>query len=151
MIKHSGEDLNLGTEAPVYYSEFDHLKFDDVKDFSAGQRISRGQVIGRVYRPGGHKKYLPEVHWEVWEVGNDGDLFWKTNKFGGKFWFNKTARLIDPLYLLSRNTPPSHNGRVTLTPFVNGDNYDGFRGFTYILPCQRDLQPDKTNQPRTVP
>jgi len=135
MIKHAREELNLKGDAPFYYSEFDHLKYDDVSGLTVGRKIPRGQKLARVYRPGGRDRYLPEVHWEVWEVEDDDLLVWRTNKFGGAYWFNKSARLIDPLYLLSRNTQPQPDGGVVLTPFVAGEDYDGFPGFTYILPC----------------
>jgi hypothetical protein len=45
--------------------------------------------------------------------------------------------LIDPLYLFALNSPPDANGRVLLTPFVEGSDYHDLRGFTYILPCQQ--------------
>lgn len=135
LIKHTGFDLNLGKERPFYYSEFDHLRFDEISHFKPGEPIARGQVLAHVFRPGGNDEYLPEVHWEVWEIDED-ELSWKINKSGGPYWINESARLIDPLYLLSRNSPPDAAGGVLLTPFVAGRDYRDFRGFTYILPCE---------------
>lgn len=135
LIKHTGGDLNLSDEEPVYYSEFDHLRFEEINHFQAGERISRGQPLAHVFRPGGDKQYLPEVHWEVWEIGKEDKLSWRINKFGGRYWVNDSGRLIDPLYLLALNSPPDADGGVLLTPFVEGRDYSGFRGFTYILPC----------------
>jgi hypothetical protein len=43
--------------------------------------------------------------------------------------------LIDPLYMLGLNDPPDDGESVTITPFVKGEDYSGFRGFTYILRC----------------
>jgi hypothetical protein len=136
LIKHTGLDLNLGKERPFYYSEFDHLRFDEISHFKPGERIERGEMLAHVFRPGGNEEYLPEVHWEVWEIDGKDELSWKINKSGGANWINETARLIDPLYLLSRNSPPDAEGRVLLTPFIAGRDYRDFRGFTYILPCQ---------------
>jgi murein DD-endopeptidase MepM/ murein hydrolase activator NlpD len=140
IIRHTREELNLTDGAPFYYSEFDHLKYSDVRHFKEGQQIARGEKLAEVYRPGGNRNYLPEVHWEVWEIGDDDDLSWSTNKFGGEDWINESARLMDPLYLLSRNTPPGDEGKVLLTPFVRSANYDHFVGFTYILPCRPTRQ-----------
>jgi murein DD-endopeptidase MepM/ murein hydrolase activator NlpD len=135
MIRHTREELNLREGAPFYYSEFDHLKYADVRRFKEGQQIARGEKLADVYRPGGNRNYLPEVHWEVWEVGDDTDFSWSTNKFGGEYWINESARLIDPLYLLYRHTPPGEDGKARIAPFIAGAKYDHFPGFTYILPC----------------
>jgi hypothetical protein len=140
IIRHTREELNLTDGAPFYYSEFDHLKYSDVRHFKEGQKVARGEKLAEVYRPGGNRNYLPEVHWEVWEIGDDTDLSWSTNKFGGEDWLNESARLMDPLYLLSRNTPPGDDGKVLFTPFVRSANYDHFEGFTYILPCRPTRQ-----------
>jgi len=137
LIRHTGNDLNLPSERPFYFSEFDHLRFDEINHFQVGDRISRGEPLAHVFRPGGNKQYLPEVHWEVWEISQDDELTWRTNKYGGRYWVNDSGRLIDPLYLLARNTSPDANGGVLLTPFVADRDYREFRGFTYILPCQR--------------
>lgn len=137
LIKHTSRDLNLPDEHPFYYSEFDHLRFEEINHFQVGERISRGQPLARVFRPGGDAQYLPEVHWEVWEISKEDELSWRTNKSGGRYWVNDSGRLIDPLYLLALNSPPDANGGVLLTPFVDGRDYRDFRGFTYILPCRR--------------
>jgi len=137
LIRHSREDLNLSKGPPYYYSAFYHLKFDDVKDFKAGQRIRRGQKIAKVFRPGGKSYYLPEVHLEVYEVADDRALTWDTNKYGAPDWDNGTARLIDPLYLMALHAPPDDDAHVQVTPFDPNFNFDDFPGFSYILPCRR--------------
>ena len=120
------------------------LKIADISGLKVGQSISRGDLLAYVFRPGGNEEYLPEVHWEVWEIGAGDDLSWSTNKYGGKYWINETARLIDPLYMLARNTPPATDGDVAVAPFVENKNYAGFKGFTYILPCWQ--RPDSLNR-----
>lgn len=135
LILHTREQLNLTGGPPYYYSAFYHLRFDDVEAFQPGQAIARGQVLAHVFRPGGKKRYLPEVHWEIWEIGHWDALTWRENKHGRPDWYNKSAALIDPLYLLSRETPPSATLEVMVTPFEAGKDYSRFRGFTYILPC----------------
>jgi murein DD-endopeptidase MepM/ murein hydrolase activator NlpD len=135
LIKHVPQQLNLRDRAALYYSEFDHLKYADIGDLKVGESISRGETLADVFRPGGKDEYLPEVHWEVWEISKNDDLSWSTNKYGGKYWINETARLIDPLYMMARNTAPAADGDVAITPFVYYKDYSGFKGFTYILPC----------------
>jgi murein DD-endopeptidase MepM/ murein hydrolase activator NlpD len=143
LIRHSPRQLNLRDRAAYYYSEFDHLRYDDISGLKAGQKISRGDLLAYVFRPGGNAEYRPEVHWEVWEIGAGDDLSWSTNKYGGKYWINETARLIDPLYMLARNTPPAAHGEVAIAPFVENKTYAAFKGFTYILPCWP--RPDSLN------
>jgi murein DD-endopeptidase MepM/ murein hydrolase activator NlpD len=137
LIQHSREQLNLRDGAAFYYSAFYHLRFEDVEGFQPGQVIARGQQLASVFRPGGKKRYLPEVHWEVWEISDPETMRWIENKHGRPDWVNKTAMLIDPLYLLSREMPPNGNNEVLMTPFEAGKDYSAFRGFTYILPCER--------------
>jgi hypothetical protein len=57
--------------------------------------------------------------------------------------------LIDPLYMLALNAPPAADGDVAIAPFIENKNYAGFRGFTYILPCWRQL--DGLNQRKLTP
>jgi hypothetical protein len=137
LIRHSLRQLNLRGHAAYYYSEFDHLRYTDISDLRVGQTIPRGKTLAYVFRPGGNEEYLPEVHWEVWEIGESDDLSWSTNKYGGKYWINDSARLIDPLYMLARNRALAANGAVAIAPFVTNADYTGFKGFTYILPCWR--------------
>ena len=137
LIRHVPRQLNMRDHAAYYYSEFDHLRYGDIGGLQIGQNVSRGDLLAYVFRPGGNEEYLPEVHWEVWEISDGDELSWATNKYGGKYWINQTARLIDPLYMLARNTPPATDGDVAIAPFVENKNYAGFRGFTYILPCWR--------------
>jgi|SRR5579862_1368015 len=149
LIRHTPRQLNMHDRAAFYYSEFDHLRYDDIRELKVGQRISRGDLLAYVFRPGGNDEYLPEVHWEVWEIGEGDDLTWSTNRHGGKYWINETARLIDPLYMLALNAPPAADGDVAIAPFIENKNYAGFRGFTYILPCWRQL--DGLNQRKLTP
>jgi hypothetical protein len=137
LIEHVPRQLNLRDRAALYYSEFDHLKYADISNLKAGESISRGETLANVFRPGGNDEYLPEVHWEIWEISKNDDLSWSTNKYGGKYWINETARLIDPLYMLARNKAPAADGDVAITPFVYNKDYSEFKGFTYILPCWR--------------
>jgi murein DD-endopeptidase MepM/ murein hydrolase activator NlpD len=137
LIKHVPRQLNLRDHAALYYSEFDHLKYADLSNLRVGESVSRGEALADVFRPGGKDEYLPEVHWEVWEISQNDDLSWGTNKYGGKYWINETARLIDPLYMMARNSAPVADGDVAITPFVYNQDYSGFKGFTYILPCWR--------------
>ena len=134
LIKHDRSDVHLSNGPKYYYSEFDHLDYDEIKHFEVGQRVERGEKLARVTRPGGNESYLPEVHWEVWEVDDDG-LSWRTNRYGAADWWNATAALIDPLYMLGLNDPPADGESVNITPYVKGKDYSGFRGFTYILQC----------------
>jgi len=145
LISHTRAELNLTDGPELYFSEFDHLNYRDIARFDRGQKIARGERLARVFRPGGREVYLPEVHWEVWEVADD-DLTWRENKFGGQYWVNQSARLIDPLSMLARDTPPSEDGSVALVPFVEGRDYGEFRGFTYILPCRVTM-----NKPSAIP
>jgi hypothetical protein len=135
LIVHTREELGLEEGPAFYYSEFDHLTYREASAFKIGQKIARGQRLAHVSRPGGNERYLEEVHWEVWEVEDDSALKWRRNDRGTKFWKNPTARLIDPLYMLSRQAAPDEKGNVTITPYVHGRDYRKFRGFTYILPC----------------
>jgi murein DD-endopeptidase MepM/ murein hydrolase activator NlpD len=144
LIRHAPRQLNLHDSTAFYYSEFDHLRYADISNLKVGQHISRGDLLAYVFRPGGNDEYLPEVHWEVWEIAQGDDLAWSTNKYGGKYWINETARLIDPLYMLARNKSPETDGDVAIAPFVENKNYGGFKGFTYILPCWR--RPDGLSQ-----
>lgn len=136
LLAHTADDLNLDDGAPLYYTAYDHLRYGDIKHLEVGQRIERGTPLARVYRPGGHSFYLPEVHWEVWEVQADG-LSWVTNRHGGREWRNERARLIDPLYLLGIHNPPLDGKSVRIVPFEPDADYSAFRGFTYIFECKK--------------
>jgi murein DD-endopeptidase MepM/ murein hydrolase activator NlpD len=137
LIQHDRKDLNLMGDMPYYYSEFDHLSPDDVARFREGDPIERGQQLGAVSRPGGNTRNLPEVHWEVWEVEDDSNFDWQRNDLGGRYWVNPNGRLIDPLYMLSRQERPSTHLRVLIPPYIKGRDYRKFKGFTYILPCRK--------------
>jgi len=141
LILHTRKDLNLDSEAKFYYSAFYHLKYDDIKDLKEGQRITRGQQIARVSRPGGQAIYLPEVHLEVYEVGDDEALTWAVSDRGTEYFENTTYRLLDPLYLLSLEARPSKHLRVPIQAFDPEHNYSTFKGFTYFLPCHKKTAP----------
>lgn len=134
LILHTPQDLGLAS-GPSFYSEFDHLNFEEVKRFQVGDKVWRGERLARVFRPGGQKKYREEVHWEVWEVNDDSALQWRRNKYKAQSWTNNTARLIDPLYMMSLENGVGDDGSVSMTPFVHGQDYSAFKGFTYIFPC----------------
>ena len=136
LILHRREDLNLDTGAPFYYSEFDHLKLEDIGRLVPRQDLARGQVIGFVSRPGNSPRFIPEVHWEVYEVWDPGKIEW-VEKRRKKYFLNKTAELIDPLFMLARHQGTLRNLCVEIRPFSTSENYDDFKGFTYILPCQK--------------
>jgi murein DD-endopeptidase MepM/ murein hydrolase activator NlpD len=135
LIQHSREELNLDSGPKMYYSEFDHLILKEVLLLSEGATVARGEKLATVFRPGGQSRYMPEVHWEVWELEDEGATEWKINKFHDKFWVNKTAHLIDPLDMLSLEEPLRKDGNVKIHPFSDTTNYGRFHGFTYIFPC----------------
>ena len=135
MIRHSRSDIGLTAGPDFYYSEFDHLRYDEIRNIRVGKRVKRGERLATVYRPGGDPKYLPEVHWEVWTIGDDDATEWEKKADGTKDWSNDTGQLVDPLHMLSLNAAARHDDSVEIPPFEAKRNYRGFRGFTYILPC----------------
>ena len=135
LLRHGRSDVGLRSGPRYYYSEFDHLNLDDISRMAQGMRVERGEQLAKVFRPGGKLRYLPEVHWEVWEVEDDSVTKWGQNEFGGRRWINNTAHLIDPLYMLSLEKAPSEDGGVEIAVFDSTRDYKRFRGFTYILPC----------------
>lgn len=137
LLRHSADDLGLDEGVDDYYSAFYHLKQEEVSAFKVGQRIERGQLLAHVGRPGGKTIYLPEVHWEVYEVGDDDATKWHENERGKGYWTNRTSRLIDPLYLLSREPGTLDDKNVLIEPFQKGRDYRAYKGFTYILPCAK--------------
>lgn len=135
LIRHTAEELNLEEGVESYYSAFYHLKFEELQDLKVGQRVERGDVLAHVFRPGGKAAYLPEVHWEVYEVRRDEAIKWHTNQRQKAYWTNATARLIDPLYMLSREPGTLEGNSVQIEPFRQWTSYEEYSGFTYILPC----------------
>jgi len=135
MLRHTREELGLSDGPKIYYSEFDHLRYDEIARLRVGTRIKRGQVLAHVDRPGGDEEYLPEVHLEVWSIQDEGATQWDKNEHGGKYWVNETGHLIDPLYMMSLNASARRDHSVAITPFDATRDYTGFRGFTYFLPC----------------
>ena len=53
MIRHSREDLGLTGGPDFYYSEFDHLRYDEIRNIRVGKRVKRGERLATVNRPGG--------------------------------------------------------------------------------------------------
>lgn len=137
LLRHTRADLNARGGPPYYYSAFYHLKLEHLAGLADGHKVARGQVLAYVHRPGGKRSYLPEVHWEVYEVDDVATIEWETNALGRAYWENPEARLVDPLYLLSLEVEPDDDGGVEIQPYEAGRRYDRFRGFTYILPCRR--------------
>lgn len=133
LLLHTRSDLNLSRGAPFYCSAFYHLKADDVSGLREGDVVERGQVLARVWRPGGKRRYLPEVHWEVYEVDDPEALYWVTNEQGYPAWDNDTSELIDPLYLMSPARPTGALLEVPIVPFEAGRKGMSYTGFTYIL------------------
>jgi murein DD-endopeptidase MepM/ murein hydrolase activator NlpD len=143
LIRHTKEDLGIISSRPVeYLSEFDHLSLAEPINLSSGQSVFRGQRIATVSRPGGNKEYLPEVHWEVWEIPANSELIWKKNKFDGRYWVVNSARLIDPLYMMSLNDKVRDDLNVDIHPYDSEYDYTNFKGFSYIFPCV-DIGADK--------
>ncbi|WP_419901716.1 M23 family metallopeptidase [Kiloniella sp.] len=137
LISHSSDDLNIKNEGLIYYSEFDHLRFAHLSHLKVNQRIFRGQPIAFVDRPGGNADYLPEVHWEVYEVpvAEKDALVWQVEDNGDEVWWNYSARLIDPLYFMPRKTIKSGQVVAMITPYRKTEGFKSFSGFTYILRC----------------
>lgn len=133
LVLHARSDLNLSRGAPYYYSAFYHLNADDVSGFREGDVIERGQVFARVWRPGGDRRYLPEVHWEVYEVEDPDAIYWVTNDQGYPAWDNDTSELIDPLFLMRPARSTGSQMEVPIVPFETGRNEETYRGFSYIL------------------
>lgn len=136
LLTHTAEELNLTGGVPLYFTVYDHLKWEEIQHLKPGQKIRRGQRLARVYRPAGRVQYLPEVHFEVWEADHD-KLTWITNMHGGAEWRNETARLIDPLYMFGRHSGQRDGRFVKIKPFEPKKRYGAFRGFTYIFECPR--------------
>jgi murein DD-endopeptidase MepM/ murein hydrolase activator NlpD len=135
LIVHTREDLNLDAGPAFYYSAFYHLRHGDIKNLQEGDPIARGQHLANVFRPGGKSKYLPEVHLEVYEVGDDAALTWGVTERGTEYFDNPTYKLVDPLHLLSLEVRPTARHEVLIQPFDPQRDYRTFKGFTYFLPC----------------
>jgi hypothetical protein len=140
LLVHSREDLGLSTGPTLYYTELDHLKYEEIAGLKEGRRIARGERLASVFRPGGKRIYLPEVHLEVFEVGNDEMLTWRIGEHGTEYFENPTSRLIDPLYMLSREVRPSRRLEAPIQPFEPQRDYGAFKGFTYFLPCRKSAR-----------
>jgi murein DD-endopeptidase MepM/ murein hydrolase activator NlpD len=137
LIRHSAKELNLEDGVEHYYSAFYHLNHEELRHYAEGQRIERGQPLAHVNRPGGKRAYMPEVHWEVYEVRNDAATKWHENVLGRGYWTNRRSHLVDPLYMLSREPGTLDGHLVQIVPYQKGKDYSAYRGFTYILPCTK--------------
>jgi murein DD-endopeptidase MepM/ murein hydrolase activator NlpD len=137
LIRHRRQDLGLEDGPDYYYSEFDHLRYDEVKSIEVGAQVKRGETLAKVYRPGGKGAYPPEVHWEVWSITDDSATKWSENEHEREYWRNPTGHLVNPLYMLSLGSSIGSDARVEIPPFDEERDYHDFRGFTYILPCPR--------------
>ena len=135
LLRHSRDDLGLKHGPKFYYSEFDHLRYDEISHLKEGAQVERGARLATVFRPGGNGRYLPEVHWEVWQVEDHDANKWGVNEFGGRYWTNNTAHLVDPLYMLSLNAPRNQDGSVDIPVVDLVADYSSFQGFTYIFRC----------------
>jgi hypothetical protein len=120
-----------------YYAEFDHLRYEEISRLKEGQRIARGERIVTVFHPGGNRRYLPEVHLEVYEVGDEGALTWRTGEHGTEYFENATSRLIDPHHMPSLEVRPTAQRKVPIQPFETHRDYSTFKGYTYFLPCRK--------------
>lgn len=136
IIRHTRKEVGADEGPPLYYSIFDHLDYDEIKEFQIGEPIERGQRLGRVHRPGGVPDYLPEVHWEVWRAISD-EIQWTTNEYGGFTWFNPSAEIIDPLVMLQMARGSTDSSEVMIVPYEDCNPADVCKGFTYILPCKK--------------
>ena len=146
LFKHTKQELKLGGQQTlVYLSEFDHLNLNEPINLAPGEPIGRGQKLATVFRPGGQNAYLPEVHWEVWEAAANSTLTWHQNKFGGRYWTDPSARLVDPLYMMSLNDTLRDDLNVDIHPYNPESDYSRFVGFTYILPCRRPAPSSSQN------
>jgi murein DD-endopeptidase MepM/ murein hydrolase activator NlpD len=148
LIQHSRADLGLADGPAYYYSEFDHLRYAEIRSIAVGKRVKRGEQLATVFRPGGKRRYLPEVHWEVWTIDDDAVTTWSDNEYGRPSWRNETAELIDPVQMMSLNAPPSTDGSVDVPVFDPRRDYGEFRGFTYILPCPETSSGRSSSQVR---
>jgi hypothetical protein len=137
LVTHTREDLGLTDGPELYYAEFDHLRYDDIRGLREGQRLARGERIATVFRPGGKRQYLPEVHLETYEVYDDSAIVWKVGEHGTEYFENPKSKLIDPLYLLSLQVRPNARLEVMIPPFEPERDYATYKGYTYHLPCQR--------------
>lgn len=136
LIVHTRQDLNLESGPKFYYSAFYHLRYGDVRNLKEGDPIARGQHLANVFRPGGKARYLPEVHLEVYEVGDDKATTWGTTRRGTDYFENPTYQLVDPLHMLSLEVRPTARRDVMIQPYDPQRDYSGFKGFSYFLPCE---------------
>jgi len=135
LIRHTREDVGLQDGPPYYYSEFDHLRYDQIRSIPVGKKVNRGDRLATVSRPGGDPQYPPEVHWEVASIEDESATEWAENKFGAQYWKNTKGKLVDPLSLFSLGADARTDGKVVIVPFDRKRDYSSYRGFTYILPC----------------
>jgi len=139
LLLHAPADLNLPGQAVVYFTEFDHLRRDDIAHLTVGARVRRGDRIGVVRHPGNNAQFRAEVHLEVYEVpaNRQDEMTWHTDG-GFRYWVNHAARLIDPLSLLAQHQREIVDGHVEIVPYHATGDYRAFRGFIYPLSCPNE-------------
>jgi len=136
LITHLAADLNMADPARAYYTEFDHLRQDDIAHLQIGVRVERGAMIGVVRHPGNNPKFRAEVHMENYVVPYRAReaLSWRQQgQF--RYWWNDAAELVDPLSLLAMDQTLLGTNWVTMPIFQPGADYSGVRGLTYPLSC----------------
>lgn len=139
LMIHTANDLNLPENSVVYYTEFDHLQRKDMQDLEVGKRLQRGDPVGVVRHPGNNSRFRAEVHMEVYELpaNRQSDTEWRNNA-GFRYWWNASAKLIDPLEMLSKHMASITDRHVKLTMYEPGTIPGGFRGFVYPISCLKN-------------
>ena len=56
LIRHSRTDVGLQDGPEHYYSEFDHLRYEEIRSIAAGKQVKRGEQLATVFRPGGKRR-----------------------------------------------------------------------------------------------
>lgn len=136
LIIHTANDLNLPDSQSIYYTEFDHLQRGDMLNLKANDRLKQGQQIGVVRHPGNNHRFRAEVHMEVYKipVADHPDTIWRDNS-GFRYWWNASAKRVDPLEMLSKHMQ-SLAGQPVQVPLYNpGVTPLNLAGFVYPLRC----------------
>lgn len=136
LIRHSPEDLNLIEPGSIYVSELDHLQSRDMPMLKPGDRLSAGQIIGRVRHPGDNQRFAPEVHLELYRLPDSawGMTEWDETD-GRRFWWNEAAELIDPLWMLTRQNSAEEGVPGRIHTYSSDPDTARIAGFVYPLLC----------------